>query len=330
MADRVLAVVVCFNPNIAALKVALRATLGQVAAIVVVDNASSNREAITALLDEVSQEVDAEKKDNPATKVGVSLLPQSKNTGLGSAHNVGIRFAQQHNFTHVLLLDQDSVPLAGMVSQLLDASHAKQAKAVKLSAVGATYLNADNGSESFFVRFGWLKFQRQYCGRRDQDGCLEADFLISSGCLISLAAINNVGYMDEGLFIDHVDTEWFLRARASKHKAFGVCDAVMQHGLGEQTHRVSLRGLGQTRERNVPQHKPFRYYYIFRNSVALYRRSYASALWKWNDIQRLLLIAIMFGVVKAPRWENSKMMWRGIRDGLRGVSGQARWQQTDD
>ncbi len=305
MTERVLAIVVCFNPKIEALDFALRAIAAQVDQTVVVDNASDNRQDVVEL---VANQVDG---------APVSVLPQSKNTGLGTAHNTGIRYAEQHGFSHVLLLDQDSVPLSNMVAELLSALRAKSAESV--CAVGASYLNADNGAESFFVRLGWLKFQRQYCGARDNDGCIEADFLISSGSLISLESIKAVGYMDEGLFIDHIDTEWFLRARSKGFTAYGVCDAVMQHGLGEQTHRLTLR-----RQRNIPQHKPFRYYYIFRNSVALYRRSYTSWKWKWNDVQRLVLIALMFGVWKKPRGENLKMMWQGVVDGFRGISGPMR------
>jgi rhamnosyltransferase len=142
--------------------------------------------------------------------------------------------------------------------------------------------------------------------------------------LIALSAIDDIGLMDEGLFIDHVDTEWFLRAKSKGYQAFGVCGAVMQHGLGEQTHQVSLlTARGRGRQRNVPQHKPFRYYYIFRNSILLYKRNYASGLWKWNDSQRLLMIAVMFGVFKAPRWKNLKMMYKGLIDGAKGVSGPA-------
>lgn len=125
--------------------------------------------------------------------------------------------------------------------------------------------------------------------------------------------------MDASLFIDHVDTEWFLflRARSKAYKAFGVGEARMQHGFGESTHQVKLGG----RQRNVPQHKPFRYYYIFRNSVALYKRSYAARLWKWNDIQRLGMIFIMFGLLKTPRWKNIRMMLLGIWHGLIGKMG---------
>lgn len=301
MTERVLAIVVTHNPQMAALKVSLRAVAEQVEAAVIVDNASDNLADIQALLGDIQDGSGA-------------VLPQAENLGLGAAHNIGIRYAREHGYSHCLLLDQDSVPLTDMVQNLLTASLSKASQS--LSAVGATYINADTGGESFFVRFGWLKFRRHYCGERDDDGCVEADFLISSGSLISLAAIDEVGEMDESLFIDHVDTEWFLRARAKGLRAWGVCDAVMQHGLGEQTHQINLR-----RQRNIPQHKPFRYYYIFRNSVALYKRGYASTMWKWNDIQRLCLIAAMFALFKAPRWANAKMMARGIVDGIRGVSG---------
>lgn len=300
MDSRVLAVIVCYNPDIQVLRGLLEALADQACQSLFVDNGSSDQQAISSLLDEF---------DN------ASVHLQATNMGLGKAHNIGIDYARKHSFSDVLLLDQDSVPLKGMLENLIKAKQAKSKQAV--SAVGATYLNSDNGSESFFVKFGVLKFKRQYCHQRDDDGCIEADFLISSGSLISLDALDVIGNMDEGLFIDHVDTEWFLRAKHKGFKAYGVCDAVMQHGLGEATHRVKFAG----RTRNVPQHKPFRYYYIFRNSVALYLRGGISWLWRWNDIQRLAMIAVMFSVFKGPRLANAAMMWRGFCDGVRGKQG---------
>ena len=312
MEAKVLAVVVCYNPRLPALQVMLTAIRGQVAAIAVLDNASGNTDQIADLIQELCTESDG----------NIELHRNTSNLGLGAAHNKGIQLARDGKFSHVLLLDQDSVPMNGMVERLVDASLRKSAK-TPVSAVGVTYLNADNGSESFFVRFGPLKFRRLYCADRDEDGCIEADFLISSGSLISLSTLDDVGLMDEQLFIDHVDTEWFLRARDKGYHAFGVCDAIMQHGLGDTTHQINLGGQRLGRRRNVPQHKPFRYYYIFRNSILLYRRSYASGLWKWNDAQRLVMIAVMFGLFKAPRLENMRMMLKGLLDGLRGRAGKA-------
>jgi len=301
MSKQVLAIVVSYNPDLSVFSRVLEELVKQSCDVLLVDNGSANTEQIESLC---------------APFQAVEFVGLNDNLGLGAAHNTGVAYAREKDYEYVLILDQDSIPMPEMLDNLLLAHTAKSARH-KVSAVGVAYLNADNGSESFFVQFGALKFKRRYCEQRDQDSCVAADFLISSGSLISLDSLNCVGEMDDSLFIDHIDTEWFLRARSQGYRAFGVCEARMQHGLGENTHRVSLGG----RQRNVPQHKPFRYYYIFRNSVLLYKRAYISNLWKWNDVQRLALIGLMFTLLKSPRAKNLKMMVRGIWDGLRGVTG---------
>lgn len=305
MNTKVLAVSVCYNPDPHVLASSVKALVEQGCHVLLVDNGSFNVDEIKQL--QLGQADDC------------SLLEMGGNQGLGAAHNAGIMYAQRNQFDFVLIMDQDSVPLCGMVENLLKAYARKKQRSALVSAVGVTYINSDNGNASFFVRFGKLKFQRHYCSEQDGDGCIEADFLISSGSLVALEAISKIGLMDESLFIDHVDTEWFLRAKDKGFNAYGVCNAKMQHGLGEQTHEITLGG----RKRNVPQHKPFRYFYIFRNSVLLYRRQYVNNLWKWNDLQRLLMILIMFGLIKSPRRANFSMMLKGLWHGIRGKAGQA-------
>ena len=305
---RTLAVIVSYNPERVALEQSLASLQKQSVDCVIVDNASNNVDDIQAVSDSFSN-------------TQIELL--EKNRGLAYAHNQGIEIAKKNGFSHVLLLDQDSVPLPDMVGRLVTA-YLQKSSTNKVSAVGARYLNPSNGNDSFFVRFGTLKFQRHYCQQANDGGqhsnnerSVEADFLISSGSLISLEALTEIGQMDEDLFIDHVDTEWFLRAKSMDYKAYGVCNALMQHALGEQSHQINLGG----RQRNVPQHKPFRYYYIFRNSIALYKRGYASNLWKWNDLQRLSFIFVLYGFVKPPRLANLSMMLKGIWHGLIGKLG---------
>lgn len=290
----VVAVIVTFNPAIEALKASISSLVDQGCQPLIVDNGSLNADEIQA------------------ANLQADLILNDANLGLGAAHNQGWRHAQELEANYLLILDQDSLPKANMVAELVQA-HKEQSKANKVSAVGACYENAENGSLSFFVRFGSIKFKRAYV----ETGTVEVDFLISSGSLFAMESLEQIGGMDEALFIDHVDTEWFLRARSVGFKAFGVADARMRHGLGEVTHSMRIAG----RERNIPQHKPFRYYYIFRNSVLLYKRGYVSWLWKWNDIQRLSMILFMFGFLKSPRFANMKMMALGSWHGLLGRSG---------
>ena len=307
MNANVLAVIVSYNPELKILQKQLDALREQPCDVVIVDNASENQKAVAALVDSIG-----------SSTPSVTLLKQTSNQGLGAAHNHGIRLAREHQYSHVLLLDQDSLPKPDMLKNLLAVATAKSDQQV--SAVGPKYLNAENNSESFFVNLGVLRFKRRYCTEQDQDadGSIETDFLISSGSLISLTALDGIGLMDESLFIDHVDTEWFLRAKSKGYVAYGACNAVMQHSLGEATRRIEL---GE-RTYNVSEHKPFRYYYIFRNSILLYKRLRMCRLWCWKDLQRLIMLALLFGARKQPSSRaNAKMMWRGVRDGLRGIDG---------
>jgi rhamnosyltransferase len=305
MNNRVLAIIVCYNPVKEQVAASVSALMEQLCDVILIDNGSQN----TVELRDIVGIADGPKSTS------CQLIELGRNLGLGAAHNIGIRHAQELTYDYVLIMDQDSLPLSNMVANLVAANVQKTADGDKVSATGVTYLNEFNGSESFFIRFGGLKFQRHYC--RGNENLIEADFLISSGSLISVDSLTAIGLMEESLFIDHVDTEWFLRAHAKGYKAYGVCNARMEHGLGEKTHELNLGG----RKRNVPQHKPFRYYYIFRNSVLLYKRPYPSGLWKWNDMQRLGMIFIMFGLLKSPRMTNLSMMIKGVWDGLRGKTG---------
>lgn len=297
---KVCAIVVTYNPNIEVLARLLASLSLQVPNIVVVDNGSSNKEAIFLFASDL-----------------IHMHPLETNFGIAHAHNQGIAQARKFDAQAVLLMDQDSVPAHDMVQNLTDSLSTLMAKGKMVSAVGACYFGSEEDNESFFVRFGWLRFKRQYCSECEiGETLVPADFLISSGSLIPMSTIDGVGVMDERLFIDHVDTDWFLRAAHSDFHAYGECRALMEHGLGERTLKIWIG-----RARHVPQHRPFRYYYIFRNSVLLYRRSYAPINWVINDVWRLVGIGLLYTVFCAPRFQNLKMILAGIRDGLQGKTG---------
>lgn len=296
------AVLVTYNPDMEALHAAIQAVSGQVSDVFIVDNASSNFSF--GWIDPV--------QDQANTKL--HLLRQEENLGIGAAHNIGIRQAIEQGSKFVLLLDQDSQVGPDMVVRLRSAYAMLNEKGFQVAALGPQYRDADNGMLSRFVKVGMFRFV--HCGCEDNVSPIDADFLVSSGSLMPVAALEAVGLMDDSLFIDHVDTEWCFRAKAKGLKIFGLCGAVMTHALGEQRKEVWF-----FRKRIVPFHKPFRYYYMFRNSVLLYRRGYMPWSWKLADMVRCLKMMIFFSWVGENRLICLKMMCRGVIDGLRGISG---------
>lgn len=295
----VVAVVVTYQPELEVLGRLLDALVLQVSAVVIVDNGSRADLAAWHL-------------GRSMGSVEVRLL--GENRGIAAAQNVGIEWARTRGAEFVLLMDQDSIPEPEMVDRLCVNYRDLVEQGVSVAALGPRYRDSDKGALSKFVKTGVLGFTLLDCN--SEQSVVEADFLISSGALLPLSVIETVGLMDEGLFIDHVDTEWCFRAKARGLRLFGVCSAVMTHTLGEQR-----KGIWFFRRRVVPFHNPFRYYYIYRNSTLLYFRSYMPVNWKLADISRCLKMAIYFGLVSPSRFACLRMMVLGVVDGLKGVTG---------
>lgn len=296
----VCAVIITFQPELQNLQVLLDSLACQVERIVIIDNGSSE-----------SLEAFAASQLHLSNLVVISL---GENFGIGHAQNVGIEYAQKLGFHYVALFDQDSCPESGMISTLCSSAAALQSAGIKLGAVAPCYKDTQGGVLSTFVRVGFFGFKRT---RSIGDGLpVEADFLISSGSIIPLSVIADIGDVDASLFIDHVDTEWCFRAKASGYKLFGIPGAVMLHSLGDRRIRFWF-----LRWRTVPYHSPFRYYYMFRNSVLLIRRPYMPLSWKVADIARCVRAAVFFGLFSSSRLASLKMMLKGVMDGMAGVTG---------
>lgn len=301
---RTLAIILTYHPSPGILQELCSAVLPQTDATLIVDNGSrwDNEALINA--------VDIEFK----TRLQFLWLPE--NIGVAAGHNKGITWAREQGFTHILLLDQDSIPARDMVQQLHDALEQLGIHNTLIAGIGPSYIDSYTGTRSSFVRFGLISIRKIDNEQQEIGGIIETDFLISSGSLIPMKVFDHVGLMDEGLFIDHVDTEWVLRAKSRGYKIYGTYNAVMRHSLGNATLRFWF-----LRWRNVPLHSPERHYYIFRNSLVLFRRPYAPRQWIINDIVRLGYIAVFYPIFAPQRIKRITMILKGIWDGLHRVQG---------
>jgi rhamnosyltransferase len=297
--NRVCAIVVTYNPDPERLAAVLAALLGQVCKILVVDNGSRDDQRHLRAL---------------GPDGALDVLPMDENLGIGAALNAGIRNAIAQGFDFCLLMDQDSIATPGMVDMLAGHYRSLVAQGHRVAAIGPRFRDPDSGSLSRHVRFAAWRIRRIPC---PADGApVNTDYLITSGSLIPADVVRDVGDMDETLFIDHVDTEWTLRARAKGYEVFGDCTATMEHDLGEYRRTIWF-----LRRREIPIHKPFRYYYIFRNSISLYRRPYVPWAWRRVDMVRLAQTFTFMALFHPQRLQAMRMMLRGVQDGLKGGTG---------
>jgi len=321
---QVCAIVVVYYPDFACLERLLVALAPQVDHLVVVDNGTDA--------------ADGARLRAYAGRYGLKLIVPGENIGVAAALNRGIAWAQGHGCSHVIFFDQDSEPSSTLVLALLGALAALQADKVPVAAVGPVLVDRRTGARAPFVHIGALGVRRIRCDtpRADPDEVfaqigrgsatptrhcnqsrgrkIKTDFLISSGMLAPVEVFDRVGLLEEALFIDNVDLEWCFRARSLGLDVYGVCDARMLHSVGDQVMRL---GPGA-----IYRHHPIRQYYIMRNRILLYGRSYTHRAWIAQDFFRLLFKFAAFSLFFPPRMDNLRMMLRGIRDGLRGRAGQ--------
>ena len=304
---RLAAIILTYRPDLALLRRAVVSLCHQVERILIVDNGTGwDSDALLGAFSGTDRD-------------RIEIVWLDANIGVGAGHNRGIRWARARGFTHILILDQDSIPRPDMVRQQVAALDRLYAQGIPVAAVAARYVDRYSGRIGPFVRIGSWRLTQVQCGLTGAGELPEIDFIISSGALIPMRVLDKVGDMNEDLFVDHVDTEWILRCRAQGYRAFGVCDAIMEHGVGNTTFRFWFG-----RWRNTPLHSPERDYYLFRNSINVYRMPHAPWRWIVNDILRLLGLAVVFPVFAPGRWRRIQLITRGIWHGLWGVTGPIR------
>lgn len=288
------AVMVAYRPDLEVIRTSLMSVVAQVERVVLVDNTEGYSKINLAWLRTLSPKI--------------ILIDNKQNKGLATAFNQGIDYALARKVDYVMLMDQDSQLEPSTVQTLLS-GHQRLSNSHRVAAVGPCYVNSHTGQVSAFSRYGFPFNERIYPSSGETVAC---DFLISSGSLISARALNDIGKMDDALFIDSVDIEWCMRAKKKDWEIYGVGAARMRHTLGDRVHRIPFN-MG-----NITVHSPQRLYLMTRNRVALYRRNATPRLWIAQDIPRLLFKFIRLSLFVSPRVKNARAMYRGFRDGLAG------------
>ncbi|QFY44167.1 glycosyltransferase family 2 protein [Candidatus Methylospira mobilis] len=293
----VVAVAVTYNPEIRELERLLAQLIRQVSEVIIVDNASAN----AALL----------RDTETSTAKALHWVFLQENCGIAAAHNTGIAEARRLGASHIALFDQDSEPADDMVSCLLAALERLEGMGHSVACVGPRYLDERQDNPPPFIRVSGLHLQRCACAHGDD--IVAVDYLISSGSLIPMSALDKTGGMRSDFFIDYVDIEWGMRASSQGLQSYGVCAAGMRHNLGSQP----LEFLG----RKIPLHSPLRHYYHFRNAVLLYKEPWVRWNWKLVDGWRLCLKYIFYSLFARPRMAHWHKMTLGVWHGLLGKTG---------
>lgn len=288
--NNVVAVIILYNPNIDCLNESLNSLIKQVEGIILVDNSIDNSQ-IVSLIEKIN-----------STKI--NYLPQGANLGVAKAQNIGISNAISQNYEYCLIMDQDSIVSDGMVFQLLEDYIFLKSRKINLAVIGPTPINKITQKEYA------PRLRKNYPFFNDYDHLIKVNELISSGSLINLQVLNDIGLMDENLFIDGVDHEWCWRANKKGYSCAMSRKAKLQHMLGEGDRKI----LGIS----VAISSPFRIYYQYRNFIYLCKKSYVPTYWKLNNMFKYSIKFFYYPIFIFPRTKYLINIVKGIYAGIKG------------
>jgi rhamnosyltransferase len=272
----VCAVVTTFRPTVDIIT-GIRAIRHQVQTVLIVDDGglAENQDKLATWF-----------KDDP----GIVLLRHATNRGIAAALNTGLTAAKRLGFSHTVLLDDDSVASPSLVAELMSVYNSA-------SMTGRVIVGSATGKDNEADK------------TKATPRVLRVSTIITAGSLLPIDVFDQIGPFREEFFIDFVDHEYSLRARAQGIRILVCGAATIKQPIG----RKQMTPFGELKS----VHSPDRTYYYFRNSSTAVReyglRFPLFAAWViWQQVKLLVKIVLFLG----RRKKYIQMVLRGWRDSM--------------
>lgn len=229
----------------------------------------------------------------------IHIRLNSSNLGLATALNQGMRDALDHGYAWGVTFDQDTLASQNLLETLIKIQNS--IGRVRL-IIGSNYHDVCRGKLRSVCQALWQTRKT----------------VITSGMLFPLSPAQHIGGFRDDYFIDSVDHEFCLRARAHNFQIAMSCDPLMEHTIGN----VPAYSIGWLRNFMPYNHPPQRKYYMIRNTlrtVGLY--------WSWEPLwclRQLIRLNVEFAAAvlfEDRRREKLAACITGLRHALQGRAG---------
>ena len=275
---RILAIIVAYHPETELIRRNIAAFAGGVDKLLIWRNSPVDEAAIAGGYDKIE------------------FCGDGSNAGISVALNFAWHYAEEHGYTHILSMDQDSV------WEGFDVYLAKIA--------------ADTEPRRFYAP-----------GINDQafDGdFIFADTMITSGMLVPLELAQEAGGWREDFKVDGIDNDFYYRAQMLGWSPVrvGGCKLVQQFGK-LIFHKFLNKRIG------TQNYSPARLYTIYRNNyivIKSYPGTEAMEKRFRHNCFRTRPIRIL--LAEKDKWAKFKAMYKGIRDAKRWLKENAQSLQS--
>lgn len=286
MKDRTCAIIVTWNSE-KTVERGVASVASQVEEITIVDNGSEP--GTLALLENIQSRFQK-----------VILLRNNENLGIAAALNKGVQYALERGYDWVLTMDDDSEPEPDMVQKMLE----------------AYYSFGEQAREKIVILAPNYTILKGFVYRQGPPHIVPT--AITSGQLVKTAVFEKVGRYKEELFVDGVDHEFCLRLLQFGFKTLLVPSAILKQRFGPKPVLKTFFG----KKIVAANHAPHRYYYIYRNSLYLYKNYFLVApRWVVRNIFSIIFLIAKILLFEEQKFAKLAMICRGLWDGMRNKLG---------
>lgn len=287
---KVAAIIISYNPDNNLLD-SINLLINQVEKIIIVDNGSESQKKKNINL---IKDIDNKK---------IEVIFNEENLGIATALNIGVKEALNQGYNWILTMDQDSKASSNMVEKMfevystIDESERKDILSIFPNFVDERIQSIEENSEMNAYEY------------------VDAD--ITSGNLLKAEVFDKVGFFDDSLFIDLVDTDFCMRLNEENIKMIKVRDAILYHSLGESQTVKSIFG-----KFNTSNHSALRRYYMTRNRFYTWEKYKDLNSFTLNRDKKLFkkeFIKIILG--EKDKINKIKMVFKGYKDYKKGIRG---------
>ncbi|WP_196001897.1 glycosyltransferase family 2 protein [Clostridium sp. 1001271B_151109_B4] len=288
--NKVACIIVSYNPDKGITK-CFNSLINQVDKMFIVDN-GSNRDGIKIL---------QELKNSNTNKV--DLILNNDNLGIATALNIGIKKALNEDYSWVITMDQDSKANDNMIEKMFEVYED---------------INLEERKDILSIFPNFVDERVQSIEENSEIKAYEyVDAEITSGNLLKSEIFDKVGFFDDSLFIDLVDTDFCMRLNEKNIKMIKVRDAILYHNLGES--QAVKSGFLKF---NTSNHSAIRRYYMTRNRFYTWEKYKDLNSFTLNRDKMLFkkeFVKIVLG--EKDKVNKIKMIFRGYKDYKKGIRG---------
>lgn len=297
MCDKdVLPIIILFHPDENLLSRLLISLQGQSKEICIVDNTPTTvKHSVLTLCDKLF--------------LKPIYFDLGENKGIASAQNVGIKYAIDNQYEHVLLLDQDSELPNGFIEKLKSNELKLINDGHRIAAVGPAFKDEKTSEVADAIQQKNFKVNRIKIDINSSQP-VQCDYIIASGSLIRTSVLKEVGLMYDDLFIDWVDIEWGERCTYYGFKSYMVPSVVMNHSIGDEY--VNVFG------RKINLHSDFRNYFIVRNAAHLLKSKKIRPQLKLSFLIKIPQYIFFYSLFSKRKMYSFMLLNRAVWDGFIG------------